>query len=495
MKFLLPIAARPSFFPIDEHPFPVPLIEVNGKPMIEHVINNLSQLDPDAKFVFVISSADAAQFSLDQTLQLLTKNNCEIVKLKNATQGALCSCLMAINHIKGEELVIANGDQLIESLSPQTLKHFRERKADAGVLTFNSVHPRWSFVKTDDQNQVLQAEEKKVISRNAIAGLYYFSDGDKFIEGAMATIEADRSVNGLFYISPSINEIILNGNNVVAQNIDNEDYHSFYTPGKIHEYEDYVLAKRLERQDTTDTPVNIVIPAAGQGSRFAEAGYEKPKPYIDVLGRAMIEHVIENVAVEKSVTTLLLRSEHVQRESSLSYQFTKDGHNIVEVESLTEGTACTVLLARKHFDNDSPMLVANSDQYVDFDCQAFVDDCIDRDLDGSILVFRDPSKDPKWSFAKLNEDNHVTEVAEKKPISDLATVGIYLFRRGSDFVKAAADMIALNDRVNNEFYTCPVYNYMIKEGLKIGVYEVPMNAMHGLGTPEDLNAYLEHKQA
>ena len=120
----------------------------------------------------------------------------------------------------------------------------------------------------------------------------------------------------------------------------------------------------------------------------------------------------------------------------------------------------------------------------------YVQDCLDRGLDGSILVFRDPSLDPKWSFAKVNDDGLVTEVAEKKPISDLATVGIYLFARGRDFVSATADMIATNERVNGEFYTCPVYNYMIANGARIGVYEVPMDAMYGLGTPDDLSEFL-----
>jgi len=124
-----------------------------------------------------------------------------------------------------------------------------------------------------------------------------------------------------------------------------------------------------------------------------------------------------------------------------------------------------------------------------------VRDCFDRGLDGSILVFRDPEMNPKWSFARLNDDGTVAEVAEKQPISDLATVGIYFFRRGADFVRAAIDMIAHGDRVNNEFYTCPVYNYAIKNGLKIGVYEIPMAAMHGLGTPEDLQSYLASQAA
>jgi NDP-sugar pyrophosphorylase family protein len=166
------------------------------------------------------------------------------------------------------------------------------------------------------------------------------------------------------------------------------------------------------------------------------------------------------------------------------------GAEIVAIEKPTEGTACTLLLARNCFDNDKPLLIANSDQLVDIDINDMIDDCLERDLDGSILVFRDSAGNPKWSFAKLGEGGLVERVAEKSAISDLATAGIYFFRRGMDFVRAAVDMIAQNDRVGDEFYTCPVYNYAIAAGLKIGVYEIAPQDMHGIGTPDDLNAYL-----
>jgi dTDP-glucose pyrophosphorylase len=494
MQILVPIAARSTFFPAEDYPFPKPLIEVASVPMIERVVENLKSVSDDVRFIFVVSQEDVANFSLDQTLNFLTDGACDIVALKAETDGALCSCLMAVSHLVGdEELIIANGDQIIDVDLAERIKGFRASSADAGVLSFPSVHPRWSFVKLDEQGLVRQAAEKKVISKNAVAGFYYFKRADSFVDAAMATIESDRHVNGLFYIAPALNELVLKGQKVAVSSIRKEQYHSFYSPGKIEDFTDYLIASNRLGESTGYGRVNLVIPAAGQGSRFAKAGYEKPKPFIEVLGRPMIEHVIDNVSVRNSATTLLLRTEHVQHEKEAVQRFQSSGLGIVQVEKLTEGTACTVLLGRKHFDNDDALLIANSDQYVDFDCQAFVDDCFERNLDGSILVFKDPTKNPKWSFAKLDEKGHVTEVAEKKPISDLATVGIYLFRRGSDFVSAAVDMIAVNERVNNEFYTCPVYNYMIANGLKIGVYEVDQSAMHGLGTPEDLDSFLAHR--
>ena len=237
--------------------------------------------------------------------------------------------------------------------------------------------------------------------------------------------------------------------------------------------------------------INIVIPMAGAGSRFAKAGYEKPKPFIDVDGKPMIVRVLENLAYQDARYILIARKEHIEKEAELVAQIEKEFNAIfIPIDKLTEGTACTVLYARKYINNDEQLLIANSDQIVDMNIADFIDDCKDRNLDGSILTFIDDYKDPKWSFAKLNENNLVIEVKEKVVISEFATVGIYLYSRGKDFVDASIDMIIENDRVNNEFYTCPTYNYAIKDGSRIGIYNIEFEQMHGIGTPEDLNIYL-----
>lgn len=238
--------------------------------------------------------------------------------------------------------------------------------------------------------------------------------------------------------------------------------------------------------------INIVIPMAGQGSRFAKAGYVKPKPFIDVNGKPMIVRVLENLAYPDARYILIARKEHMDKEKELVAQIEKEFNAIfIPIDKLTEGTACTVLYARKYINNDERLLIANSDQIVDMKIADFIDDCSNRNLDGSILTFIDKEQDPKWSFAKLDKNNLVIEVKEKIVISEFATVGIYLYSRGKDFVDATIDMIIENDRVNNEFYTCPTYNYAIKEGSKIGIYNIEFEQMHGIGTPDDLNAYLE----
>ena len=161
---------------------------------------------------------------------------------------------------------------------------------------------------------------------------------------------------------------------------------------------------------------------------------------------------------------------------------------LITLEHDTEGAACTVLLATAYIDGGEELVIANSDQLVDYDLNRFIEHARRSGADGSILTFE--AVHPKWSYARVNDAGLVTQVAEKRVISNHATVGIYYFRRGSDFVQAATSMIRKELRINNEFYVCPVYNELILADRKIIAHEIPEGAMHGLGTPEDLEIYL-----
>lgn len=488
MIVLVPIAGRSPHFSSEEFAYPKPLIEISGRPMIAWAIENLGSIHPDLKFVFVASETEARQYSYERIFSLTTNGRSQTIMLKGETGGALCTCLMAVDAIDPEEpLIIANTDQIIDGDLAGLIGRMVADQAEAGVLVFESVHPRWSYAAVTD-GQVTRASEKEVISKNAIAGMYYFRHANLFFDAAKRALRHGASSHGQYYISSCLNEIILEGGRVVAISIEKEQYHSFYDPRNI---EGFQLALAARQHAAQSRRLNVVIPAAGLGSRFAKVGYANPKPFVDVAGEAMIQRVLNNMPNAGAVqSTVILRKEHIAALPLAAEKLVARGVRVVPIDSLTEGTACTVLLAREHYDGDQPLLIANSDQLVEVNLDDFVQDCFDRGLDGSILVFRDDDRDPKWSFAEVDAGGIVVRVAEKQPISDWATAGIYLFRRGRDFVAAAADMIANNDRVNGEFYTCPVYNYMIRSGLKIGVYEIPQSAMHGIGTPEDLDAYL-----
>ncbi|MCV3383727.1 glycosyltransferase family 2 protein [Campylobacter sp. IFREMER_LSEM_CL292] len=238
--------------------------------------------------------------------------------------------------------------------------------------------------------------------------------------------------------------------------------------------------------------MNVVIPMAGLGSRFTKAGFSKPKPFIDVLGKPMIVRVLENLSIPNANYILIARKEHLESEQVL-VEYIRSNFNayFIGIDKLTEGTACTILYAKNKIDSDVPLLIANSDQIVDVDINDYIQDCMKRELDGSILTFIDNEKNPKWSFVKLDSHDIVEYVKEKEAISDIATVGIYYFSKGSMFVDSAINMIIENDRINGEFYTCPTYNYAIKNNARIGIYNIDYKQMHGIGTPEDLKKYIE----
>jgi len=494
MQILVPISGYSAFFPKEDYFFPKPLIDIAGTPMIEVVIRQLQHQFPAASFTFVVDPEHVRSFYLDRTLQLIAGDHTQIIERPGPTSGALSSCLLSIDSLNLDlPLIIANSDQIIEDDLSVAVDTFANAECASAVITFDSIHPRWSYVLADNRRHVLQTFEKKVASRSAVAGFYYYRSARLFFEAAKKVLLHDAHVDGNFYISSTINQIILDGGLVLHYPIASQSYHSFYAPSKLEEFERSSFALRLREGFASSRNVNVVIPAAGEGSRFKNAGWKSPKPYIDVDGIPMLERVISNVKPAQASVTLLLRDEHIESNPSFIHKLQVQGCRVFPVETLTEGTASTVLLARQVFDNDQPLMIANSDQLVDFDVDSFIDDCLRRDLDGSILVFRDPSMNPKWSFVKVDKSGIVTEVAEKMPISDLATVGIYLFTKGRDFLSASLDMILANDRVNNEFYTCPVYNYFIKRGGRIGTYEVPASSMSGLGTPDDLAQYLKFR--
>jgi dTDP-glucose pyrophosphorylase len=236
--------------------------------------------------------------------------------------------------------------------------------------------------------------------------------------------------------------------------------------------------------------INIVIPMAGRGSRFANAGYNQPKPLIPVHGIPMIRLVIENIRPARDHRFVFICQNAHLREFGLAnlLQEWAPGAEIIGLNEITEGAACTVLLARTFIDSADPLMIANSDQYVDADIDAYLSGQDIRGLDGLIMTM--PADDPKWSFVGIDGRKLVTRVVEKEVISNIATVGIYNFTRGADYVRAADAMIAKNLRVNNEFYVAPVYNELIGEGQRIGFYDIG-DTMHGLGVPDDLAAFLK----
>ena len=236
--------------------------------------------------------------------------------------------------------------------------------------------------------------------------------------------------------------------------------------------------------------INIVIPMAGRGSRFADAGYTTPKPLIDVLGKPMIAQVSDNVRPAQAHRFLYLcLQEHIEQyDLRERLAAISPGCEVISVDHVTEGAACTVLLAEDYIDNDEPLMIANSDQLVDYPIDEYLK--AGEGKDGLIMTVH--ADGANFSYLCHDEEGRVTLVREKEKISNEATVGIYNYARGKDYVRFAKKMIEDDLRIKGEFYVAPVYNLLIEAGMHIGYHNVGTfeGTMHGLGTPEELNAYL-----
>lgn len=238
--------------------------------------------------------------------------------------------------------------------------------------------------------------------------------------------------------------------------------------------------------------LRIVIPMAGLGSRFVKGGYQLPKPLIDVMGKPMIQQVVENLNTDAEFIYLVQKSHYDTYNLGPNLKSITPRCHIIPLDEITEGAACTVLVAKSLINDDTPLLIANSDQYIEWDSNEFLYVASTSGIDGCVLTFTNDEQENKWSFVKLDENGFIQCLREKEPISNKATVGIYYWAKGSDFVKDAETMIQVNDRVNGEFYVAPVYNYGIARGLRFRTHNC--KKMWGLGTPQDLEYFLgRHK--
>lgn len=238
-----------------------------------------------------------------------------------------------------------------------------------------------------------------------------------------------------------------------------------------------------------DNKLNVLIPMAGAGTRFEKAGYTFPKPLIDVKNKPMIQLVVESLNIDANYIFIVQEDHYNKFNLKETLNLIAPNCKIVTTKGLTQGAACTTLLAKDYI-TEGPLLLANSDQFLDWNSSEFMYSMMADNIDGGILVFE--STHPKWSFAKLGSDGFVCEVAEKRPISNLATVGVYFWKNGKDYIRYAERMIEKNIRINNEFYVCPVFNEAISDNKKIKIFKINSTNMWGLGTPEDLTYYLNN---
>lgn len=246
MKLLIPLAGGDQPFLDQGYHYCKVLSEIQGRPMVEHVWDCLKEIQAD-QHVFIVRKEDCKRFYLDDVLRLLDPD-AVVIQADQVTAGAACTSLLAVEHIDGEEeLVIANGDQLFSVSLADAISDFRRRSLDGGTIVFEAVHPRWSFVRLNDDGLVVEAAEKRPISRFATAGFYYFRRGADFVSAAKSMIVKGADVSGLYYVCPSFNEMILNQARIGVFEVPREGYVSLATPQNVKDYDQRLLRGERRR--------------------------------------------------------------------------------------------------------------------------------------------------------------------------------------------------------------------------------------------------------
>ena len=251
LNIVVPISGKTPFFDGNDFPFPKPLIEINGVTMIEYVAKNISELGVDAKIYFMVREEYCKKYHLDDTIKLLLPENSYVIPVAFETKGALCTTLLAIDYINtSDPLLVINSDQFFSSGFNDLVQKLFENDFDGGCLVFQSVHPRWSYVRVEDQ-QIIEAAEKRPITKHAIAGVYGFSHGIDFVKAAHSALQKDAEHEGNFFLSAAVNECVLLKKRLRAVEVSTSQYFSFYSPQKIIEFNE------RKSQETTSISTDL----------------------------------------------------------------------------------------------------------------------------------------------------------------------------------------------------------------------------------------------
>lgn len=243
--------------------------------------------------------------------------------------------------------------------------------------------------------------------------------------------------------------------------------------------------------------MNIVIPMAGSGSRFKEAGFEKIKPLIKVGEDTMISQAVTSLGIAGKYTFIIREGDSTEELEKILFALEDEIEHvekvkIIKINYLSDGPACTALLAKDIINSTDPLVIANCDQIMNWNGEAFKNFCLHNAYDGVVVTYY--ADTPKNSYAKLNKRGLITEIKEKEIISNISLNGIHFWKKGSYYVESAETMISENKKSKNgEFYIGPTYNEMINMNMKVGIYHVPNIQHNAIGTPEDLDRYFKNE--
>ncbi len=495
MKIIIPMSGMSSRFSAAGYTIPKYLIEVNGKRVIEHIVNLYPE---DSEFVFIINDKHQEETNIVDVLDKLVDKK-TVVTIPRHKKGPVFTVSEFDNLIKDDEQVIVNYCDFSMYWDYRHFKEFvDETECDGCVVCYTGFHPHmlgsdnYAFCKTDEDNKILEIREKQPftddkMSEFASTGTYYFKKGSYVKKYFKQLIDEDLNINGEYYVSLVYNLLIRDG-------LDNRVYEIPYmlqwgTPFDLDVYNSwsdyYYKALKGQKQVRLEN-CTLALPMAGEGSRFSKGGYEQPKPFIQVNGKNMVEQAVRCLPKTDRTIYACLRGQTAPHPV---------GGEVLWIDEVLEGQACTTEKIVEHCDNGS-ILVSACDNGVFYDADKFLE--LSKDDENDIIVwtyrnnYTSHLQPEAYSWVKCDEDGNVSYVDVKKftgnnPINEYAIVGTMFFRSKEIFFSSLKSLYKNDVRTNGEFYVDSMINEAISLGYKVKNFEVDNYICWG--TPNDLKTY------
>ena len=506
MKILIPMAGLGKRFVVAGYKTPKPLIEVDGIPMIEHIVNNFSK---DDDFVFGINQQ---HYNLPETHQILDRIAPGSIKVEMPYQksGPVASVRHMLAEVDDDEAVIVNYCDFSWVWNYKNfLRQIDETNCDGAVMCYHGFHPHLlaegSYATLDTDGRWMRAIREKHSWHQSkqedwtSSGSYYFASG-KILKHCCEAIEKKESweINGEHYVSQLFRILDEEQKRVLVFEI--STMLQWGTPEDLADYNywsDYFRTKQLVNQKKTPAKMDVLTLMAGAGSRFSEAGYTVPKPFIKVDDTFMVKQAADELPQGDRyifVSQKTFAETYKEAEALLKDGFLNS--STIYLEAVTEGQACTALLAKDELTPEKPLLIAACDHSTLIDADKFRETIRNPELDALILTYRNNPAvrhNPQaYGWVEVDSSGKALSVSVKVPLSttpinDHAIIGAFWFRTTETFTHYAEQMIEENSRINNEFYIDQCMNYLINDGRHVEVFEVDKYA--SWGTPNDLKTY------
>lgn len=506
MQIVVPMTGIGKRFLDAGYTTPKPLLEVDGKPMIEHVVN----LFPGEKdFIFICNCAHLAQTNLRDVLNKIAPG-CKIITIPPHKKGPVYAVLQAQSLIHDEEEVIVNYCDFGTYWNYKDfLKHTRDRNADGAIPAYKGFHPHmlgkinYAFMR-DDKQWMLEIREKQPFTNNrmneyASNGTYYFKKGSYLKKYFQQLIDEDINLKGEYYVSMVYNLLVRDGLKVSIYEI--QHMQQWGTPGELEEYLSW--SSYFKSLTLPPPPLKIydaikLIPLAGRGQRFQEAGYTVPKPLLDISGKPMIIQAAAALpACNRNVFVCL--AEHLNKyplETALKKM--DAGAKIVSLNQVTQGQACTCEIGLQGEDLTKPLFIGACDNSMIFNNTKLEEEM--KQADVLAFSFRNHSASEKnpnaYGWIKTDAHHNITGISVKIPLSshpkqDHALVGAFYFKSANLFLNCLKYLYDKNIRVNNEFYVDSCVDAAVQLGYKARVFEVDKYICWG--TPDDYKTFIAYQ--